>query len=95
MKLYVKLPDWFKITTPIGNYNPDWAVLMDNDEGEHLYFVFETKGNIDNNRESEKYKIECGKKHFECLGQDVRYLVRTDLNNLEEGNIYFNGEYFN
>ncbi len=95
VKLYVKLPDWFKITTPIGNYNPDWAVLMDNDEGEHLYFVFETKGNIDNNRESEKYKIECGKKHFECLGQDVRYLVRTDLNNLEEGNIYFNCEYFN
>lgn len=89
VKLYVKLPDWFKITTPIGNYNPDWAVLMDNGDGEHLYFVFETKGNIDNNRESEKYKIECGKRHFECLGQDVRYLVRTDLNNLEEGDIYF------
>ena len=66
---------------------------MDNDDGEHLYFVFETKGNIDNNRESEKYKIECGKKHFACLDQDVRYLVRTDLKHLDEGTIYFDPKY--
>lgn len=92
VKLYVKLPDWFKISTPIGNYNPDWAVLMDNDDGEHLYFVFETKGSLDNNRESEKYKIECGKKHFDCLGQDVRYMVRIDLNNIEKGEFYFDSD---
>ncbi len=88
VKLYVKLPDWFKINTPIGSYNPDWAVLMENQEEERLYFVFETKGNTINNRESETYKIECGKKHFECLGQDVKYQVTTDLN-LKETKIYF------
>ena len=45
IKLYAKLPDWFKIDTPLGTYNPDWAVLVEGDGKEKLYFVVETKGN--------------------------------------------------
>ena len=88
VKLFVKLPDWFRITTPIGDYNPDWAVLMDGVDGEHLYFVFETKGNIDNNRATEEFKIECGKRHFEALENGVRYSVKTDMNDFVTGDFY-------
>ena len=43
-KVYVKLPSWFKIETPIGSYNPDWAVVINEFDEERLYFVVETKG---------------------------------------------------
>lgn len=88
VKLFVKLPDWFRITTPIGDYNPDWAVLMDGTDGEHLYFVFETKGNLDNNRASEEFKIECGRRHFEALDSNIRYSVKTDMNDFITGEFY-------
>lgn len=54
--LYAKLPSRFKIDTPIGNYNPDWAVVLDTEDGEKLYFVAETKGtdNIDELKPSER-----------------------------------------
>lgn len=42
--LYVKLPGWFKVPTPLGTYNPDWAVLVNKDGTQRLYFVVETKG---------------------------------------------------
>ena len=73
IKLYAKLPDWFKIATPLGSYNPDWAILIERDGINKLYFVLETKGDITFNalRPTENSKFECGKKHFEALGNDV------------------------
>ena len=73
VKLYVKLPGWFKIPTPLGSYNPDWAVVIggkgDDDGGDRLYFVVETKGSLYalDLRTGEKDKIDCGEKHFEAL----------------------------
>lgn len=57
----------YKIPTPLGNYNPDWAVLMNKEGEKKLYFVVETKGEGQELRESEKQKILCGKRHFEEL----------------------------
>ena len=76
VKVYAKLPSWFKIDTPLGSYNPDWAVLVDKDGAEKLYFVVETKGSMfsDALRPTEKAKIECGKAHFEALGNDTQFI---------------------
>lgn len=73
--VYTKLPDWFKINTPIGNYNPDWAILLEIDGERKLYFVVETKGTTDKHklRQTEKDKIKCGKKHFEALDENVQF----------------------
>lgn len=70
--LYTKLPDWFKISTPVGSYNPDWAICLEDNGEKKMYFVIETKGNIDKDslRPSELAKIKCGKKHFEALNED-------------------------
>ena len=75
--VYVKLPSWFKIETPIGSYNPDWAVVINEVDEERLYFVVETKGNSDINllREEEKAKIKCARKHFEALGEEVAFMA--------------------
>ena len=80
VKVYTKLPPKFVIETPIGNYNPDWAVLVDKDGIEKLYFVVETKGSTDSGqlRLFENYKIECGKKHFAALETGVTYDVAKD-----------------
>jgi type III restriction enzyme len=69
VKVYAKLPNWFKIDTPLGTYNPDWAVLFEMDGVEKLFFVVESKGTMgyDFLRPSEQGKIECGKKHFQEL----------------------------
>lgn len=69
VKLYVKLPSWFKIPTPLGSYNPDWAVVVDHDGEDKLYFVVETKGSLValDLRTGESDKIDCGGKHFEAL----------------------------
>jgi type III restriction enzyme len=77
VKLFTKLPKWFKINTPLGTYNPDWAVLWDDGVTSKLYFVIETKGTLSWEflRPTEKGKIECGKKHFEALGDDIRLEV--------------------
>ncbi|NCD08759.1 MAG: type III restriction endonuclease subunit R [Negativicutes bacterium] len=73
IKLYAKLPDWFRIPTPIGTYNPDWAILIEQDDEKKLYFVLETKGNtlFESLRPTESGKIACGYKHFEALGSHV------------------------
>jgi type III restriction enzyme len=72
VKLYVKLPRWFQVQTPVGGYNPDWAIVMDIGDGkDRLYLVRETKGTttIAELRPDERRKIECGKKHFvDALG---------------------------
>ena len=72
--LYFKLPRWFKVTTPIGEYTPDWAIVMKNPrpEGEPLlYLVRETKStaNLDDLHPDERRKIQCGRRHFvDALG---------------------------
>jgi len=63
VKFYMKLPYWFKIQTPIGSYNPDWAIVFEKDK--RVYFVAETKSKGQELRESEQVKIDCGRKHFE------------------------------
>ena len=74
--LYAKLPDWFKISTPLGSYNPDWAVMIDQNGEKKLYFVLETKGNkdVDALRPTEREKIQCGKEHFAALGDEARFM---------------------
>jgi len=69
VKVYAKLPGWFKVPTPLGTYNPDWAVLVEIDGQEKLYFVVETKGSNwwDDLRHIEGAKIKCGEKHFQVL----------------------------
>jgi type III restriction enzyme len=77
VKLFVKLPSWFKIDTPIGTYNPDWAFVTEREQ--KLYFVRETKSSIDSEerRTKENQKIACGRRHFDSLGVD--YAVVTSL----------------
>jgi len=84
VKLYAKLPKWFVINTPLGNYNPDWAVLIEKDGEKKLYFVVESKGSIftDELRPVEKGKIECGKEHFEALNTNVNFKVANDFETL-------------
>ncbi len=81
VKVYAKLPGWFKIDTPLGSYNPDWAVLVNQDDEEKLYFVVETKGTIlgDLLRPSEKAKIDCGREHFKALEVPVMFMVADNF----------------
>jgi type III restriction enzyme len=83
IKLFAKLPNWFKIQTPLGTYNPDWAIVKHGDEV--LYFVKETKGTIDYShlRNSEEQKIQCGKKHFEALGTDIKFGVAVSADKID------------
>lgn len=74
--VYAKLPSGFKIPTPVGNYNPDWAIVLDNPSFKYVYFIAETKGDLSSLqlRDVEKAKIECAKKHFALLStHDVKY----------------------
>lgn len=75
VKVYAKLPSWFKINTPLGAYNPDWAVLVEIDGEEHLYFVVESKWSLltDTLRPTEKGKIDCGREHFKAVDQEVEF----------------------
>ncbi len=76
---YIKLPRWFVIETPVGPYNPDWALIYRNDI--NLYFVAETKStgdkvgvNLSLLRPLEQMKIECGKRHFAQF-EEVQFRV--------------------
>lgn len=82
VKLYAKLPSQFKIKTPLGNYNPDWAVLIEDDDEEKLYFVVESKGSvaIGDLRRLEEKKIECAKQHFDALNTDVTFEAHDNVN---------------
>ena len=87
IKVYAKLPGWFRVSTPLGTYNPDWAVLVEQDGAERLYFVVETKSSLftDDQRNKESAKIECGKAHFTALAtgeNPATYLVATRLEDL-------------
>lgn len=82
IKLYTKLPSEFKIKTPLGFYNPDWAVLVEEEGREKLYFVVETKGSTKSEdlRDVEQKKIHCGREHFKALNTDVEFEAYDDSN---------------
>lgn len=79
VEFYFKLPFWFEIKTPIGNYRPDWAVVFKGEK--KIYFVAETKSEGQELRGSEKLKIDCGKAHFKNFDDIVYKRVSsvTDL----------------
>lgn len=77
IRFFVKLPSWFKVETPVGSYNPDWAIVKQSeDEGTKIYLVRETKGSTNpaDLRENEKAKIMCGSAHFKALNVDYKYV---------------------
>lgn len=78
IKLFVKLPEWFRIDTPVGTYNPDWAILKH--DGQALYLVRETKGTRDflKLRTSEADKVRCGRRHFEAIEVPFAVVVTAD-----------------
>jgi len=81
VEFYFKLPGWFKISTPIGKYNPDWAIVLKGEK--KVYFVAETKGEGQELVDSEKLKIKCGKAHFkEFEGELVEYRQVSKLEEL-------------
>ena len=88
IKVYAKLPGWFRVPTPLGSYNPDWAVLIEKDGGERLYFVVETKSGLlaDSLRHTERGKIECAKEHFKALAvgepSAAQYVVARTLDDV-------------
>jgi type III restriction enzyme len=90
IKLFVKLPVWFSVKTPLGGYTPDWAIVtvkMDakgKETDEKIYFVIETKGSTSESqrRVSENQKVECAKKHFEVIS--VRYKDVSSYRQFEE-----------
>ena len=73
VSVYAKLPNWFKIETPLGTYNPDWAILWKDGGEEKLYFVVESKSStgLFDLRPKETAKIKCGKRHFKALGGEL------------------------
>ncbi len=76
--VYAKLPKGFFIPTPVGNYNPDWAIVFNDEKVKHIYFVAETKGSLDSLRlrtdDIEKAKIHCAREHFKRISSDsVKY----------------------
>ena len=76
--VYVKLPDGFYISTPVGRYNPDWAIAFYEGKVKHIYFVAETKGSMRSMqlRDIEKAKIHCAREHFKAISSgDVVYDV--------------------
>lgn len=80
VKLFLKLPDKFKIDTPVGPYNPDWAIIKQVDGEDHIYMIRETKSTLDESklRPTEVAKIKAARKHFEAIGiedETVDYAV--------------------
>ena len=90
VKAFVKLPKWYKIETPIGTYNPDFALVMEKKDLEKggetkYYFVIETKGTDDINelKDEEKMKIQCAIKHFEAIGFEKYMAPVKNLNSFK------------
>lgn len=88
VKVYAKLPRWFKVPTPLGSYNPDWAVVVESEGQEKLYFVVETKDSVwwDDYRYLEGAKIKCGEKHFEEVAEEAevsaQYIKSRDVDGM-------------
>ena len=70
--LYAKLPNGFYISTPVGNYNPDWAIAFYKGKVKHIYFAAETKGSMSSMqlRSIEESKIHCAREHFKAISSD-------------------------
>ena len=73
--VYVKLPNGFYISTPVGKYNPDWAIAFYEGNVKHIYFVAETKGTLDTLKlnhitPTEQAKIDCAREHFRTISGD-------------------------
>lgn len=70
--VYVKLPDGFYISTPVGHYNPDWAIAFYEGNVKHIYFVAETKGSMNSMqlRLVEESKIHCAREHFKAISNE-------------------------
>lgn len=85
VKMFFKIPERFKIETPIGTYNPDWAVYLERDGDKKLYFILETKGTTDlfGLRTPEQLKIHCGTEHFKALENGVEMRVAKDWNDFK------------
>jgi type III restriction enzyme len=84
VKFFTKLPPWFKINTPLCTYNPDWAVLIEKDKEEKLYFVVESKGSdlgLDI-KTAEFSKIQCAKKNFCEISTKVNLVQSHNFDNL-------------
>jgi len=83
--VYAKLPRGFNIPTPVGSYNPDWAIVFDTDKFKYVYFIAETKGSMQSLqlKAIEHQKINYAKKHFEALGNsDIKYDVISTYEDL-------------
>lgn len=85
VKVFTKLPVWFKIDTPLGAYNPDWALVWDDGNEQKLYFVVETKGGLfeDAIKPTERAKITCGKKHFAALETGIKLELADTFDTLQ------------
>ncbi len=70
IKLFMKLPPRFRVPTPVGDYNPDWAIIKQEEGQDRIYMIRETKSTMQDNllRPSEAAKVNCGKKHFAAIG---------------------------
>lgn len=89
VQIYAKLPSKFSIPTPLGRYNPDWAIVFTEQDVQHIYFIAETKGSMDSGdmRGKETGKIACARKHFAELNKDkdkVKYDVVDSYERLIE-----------
>ena len=88
VKVYAKLPAWFKVPTPLGSYNPDWAVLVEMEGRRRLYLVVESKGSLfaDDLRKPEAAKIACAREHFSTLAKEAddpaRFVTATKLDDV-------------
>lgn len=80
IEFYFKLPHWFKINTPIGSYNPDWALIKKNEKT--IYFVAETKSTGQELRVTEKQKIKCGHAHFNEF-EEVKFKQVANVSDLD------------
>ena len=93
VKVFAKLPEWFMIPTPLGNYNPDWAIVVEKDGRKRLYFVVETKGTdlFDELPPPQQAKIKCGEAHFAALAEDgIRF--RAPIANYDRFDDFVNKE---
>ncbi len=86
VKMFFKIPSRFKIETPIGTYNPDWAVYLTKNGEEKLYFILETKGSTSfmNLKTAEQLKIHCGQEHFRALDSGIDMQTTTDWAKLRQ-----------
>ena len=87
VEVYVKLPRGFYINTPVGKYNPDWAIAFYEGKVKHIYFVAETKGDMSSMelRKIEEAKAHCAREHFRAIsGDNVKYDVVDSYDKLWE-----------